>query len=156
MPYINGIFVMEDSYNTPYYNSALNNHYWEPQLPPSIHIHPESPAGQLGYTLEELGPILHEQQQFLRDKFAQPPPTSTSYHRPPRTKTTPDPTFYAHPQQEAAKLGITPEELAAISEEATREQAEWLASDEANRKKRESERGRGEQRADRREDKRES
>jgi hypothetical protein len=69
------ISIMEDfyHYNSPYYNSAHNNQYWEPQLPPRIHIHPESPAGQLGYTVEELAPILREQQQFLRDESAQPP-----------------------------------------------------------------------------------
>jgi hypothetical protein len=57
---------MEDFYyqNTPIYNSTPSS-YWEPQLTPSIHIHPESAAGQLGYTPEELAPILREQQEFL-------------------------------------------------------------------------------------------
>jgi hypothetical protein len=67
MLFINGIFVMDHSYynNTPYHISAYSYHYREPQIPPSIHIHPESAAGQLGLTPEELAPILREQQEFL-------------------------------------------------------------------------------------------
>jgi hypothetical protein len=135
-------------YNSPYY-TVNNNYYWEPQPPPSIYIHPESPAGILGYTLEQLAPILRKQQQFLRDKIAQPPPvlsrpTTTSYHRTTRITTNPDPAFYTHPQQDAAQLGITSEELASISEASIRKQNEWLAQDEADWRERKGERWRGE------------
>src|ERR1700691_4905309 len=143
------------NYNSPYYTPAHNHYYWEPQLPPSIQIHPQSAAGQLGYTPEQLAPILREQQQFLlAEELAQPPrvltrPTTTSYHRTTRIEATPNPVLYARPQQEAAKLGISLEELAAISEQAIRDQAEWLTKDEAEWKNREGERWRGGQGADR-------
>jgi hypothetical protein len=52
-------------------------------------------------------------------------------------------------QQEAAQLGITPEELAAIGKESIREQNEWLAKEEADWRKREGERWRGEATANR-------
>jgi hypothetical protein len=141
------------NYNSPYYTPAHNHYYWEPQLPPSIQIHPQSAAGQLGYTPEQLAPILREQQQFLlAEELAQPPPAltrhTTRYHRTTRIETQPDPAFYARPQQEAAQLGISPEELAAISEESIREQNEWLAKDEAKWREREGDRWRGEQRTD--------
>ena len=65
---------MDHTYsNSPYNTPIYNHYYWEPQLPPSIHIHPQSAAGQLGYTPEELAPILREQQQFLQNELAQPP-----------------------------------------------------------------------------------
>src|ERR1700735_2067737 len=128
---------MDHTYsNSPYNTPSYNHYYWEPQLPPSIHIHPQSAAAQLGYTPEELAPILREQQQFmLAEELAQPQrvltrPTTTSYHRTTRIEATPNPVFYARPQQEAAKLGISLEELAAISEQAIRDQAEWLVKDE--------------------------
>src|SRR6202167_6237652 len=146
---------MDHTYsNSPYNTPIYSHYYWEPQLPPSIHIHPQSAAGQLGYTPEELTPILREQQQFLRDKLAQPPrvltrPATTSYHCTTRIEATPNPVFYARPQQEAAELGIGPEELAAISEQAIRDQAEWLAKDETEWKNREEERWRGGRGADR-------
>ena len=125
------------NYNSPYYTPAHNHYYWEPQLPPSIQIHPQSAAGQLGYTPEQLAPILREQQQFLlAEELAQPPPAltrhTTRYHRTTRIETQPDPAFYARPQQEAAQLGISLEELAAISEESICEQNEWLAKDKAD------------------------
>ena len=87
----------------------------------------------------ELAPILHKQQEFLQNEFTQPLPTSTrpttSYHRPAQIKTTPNPTFYTRLQQEATQLGITPEELAAISEQAIHKQAEWLTLEEADRRR---------------------
>jgi hypothetical protein len=57
---------MEDFYhqNTPIYNAPHHN-YWETQLTPNTHIHPDSAAGQLGLTPAELAPILHEQQEFM-------------------------------------------------------------------------------------------
>src|SRR6202167_2451449 len=121
---------------------------------PNTYIHPESPAGQLGLTPQELDPILRDQQEFLRNELAQPPPiltrpTTTSYHHTTRIEATPNPVFHACPQQEAAELGIGPEELTAISEQATREQAEWLAKDETEWKNREEERWRGGRGADR-------
>jgi hypothetical protein len=62
------------------YNSGYNN-YWEPQLPPSTHIHPDSVAAQLGLTPTEMAPILQEQREFLRNELrneiAQPPPVLT-------------------------------------------------------------------------------
>ena len=134
-------------YNSPYY-TPVYNHYWEPQLPPRIHIHPQSAAGQLGYTPEQLAPILHKHQQFLlAEELAQPPPTltrlTTNYQRTTGIETQPEPAFYTCPQQEAAQLGITPEELAAISEESIREQNEWFAKDEAEWRNHEEERWRG-------------
>jgi hypothetical protein len=72
---------------TPIYYSDYNS-YWEPQLPPSIHIHPDSVAAKLGLTPAEMAPILQEQQEFLQNELqnelAQPPPTLTrstsTYH----------------------------------------------------------------------------
>src|SRR6202050_386474 len=129
------------NYNSPYYTPAHHHHSGEPQLPPSIQIHPQSAAGQLGYTPEQLAPILREQQQFLlAEELAQPLPVltrpTTRYHRTTRIETQPDPAFYTRPQQEAAQLGISPEELAAI------------AKDEAKWREREGDRWRGEQRTD--------
>jgi hypothetical protein len=136
---------------TPIYYSDYNS-YWEPQLPPSIHIHPESPAGQLGLTPEELEPILRKQQEFLRNELAQPPPTLTrstsTYHLGARAEPQPNPTSLS-PQQEATWLGINPEELAAISEESVCEQAKWLAKDQAKWREREEKRWRGKVREDR-------
>jgi hypothetical protein len=155
MPSNQGHFVMDDSYylGSHYQIPAYNHHHMEPQLLPSNYIHPDSAAGQLGLTPAEMAPILRQQQEFLRDELAQPPPAltrpTTTYHLKPQIKTQPDPAFYACPQQEAANLGISLWELAAISEEAVREQAEWLASDEANWRKREGERWRSEATADR-------
>src|ERR1700685_401084 len=133
------------NYNSPYYTPAHNHYYWEPQLPPSIQIHPQSAAGQLGYTPEQLTPILREQQQFLlAEELTQLPPAltrpTTGYHHTTWIETQPDPAFYAHPQQEATQLGISPEDLATISEEAIREQAEWLTKEEAKWRNREEER----------------
>jgi hypothetical protein len=100
---------------------------------------------------------LRKQLEFLRDEVAQPPLASTrpttSYHHPTQIKTTPDPAFYACPQQEATQLGISPEQLVVISKEAICEQAKCLTSDKANQKKGESERWQSERRADRRGDK---
>ena len=99
-----------------------------------------------------MAPILQEQYELMRDELAQPPPTltrsTTTYHLKVRIETQPKP---APPslQQEAARLGITPEDLAAISEEAVREQAEWLAKEEAEWRSREEERWRGGWEADR-------
>ena len=138
--------------NTPIYNPGYNN-YWEPQLPPSTYIHPDSVAAQLGLTPEELAPILRDQQEFLRNELAQPLPAltrpTTTYHLKPRTEIPPDPAFYARLQQEAAHLGISPREPAAISEEAVCKQAKWFTSDEANWRKREGERWQSEATVDR-------
>ena len=110
---------------------------------PSTYIHPESPAGQLGLTPEELEPILRDQQEFLRNELAQPPPaltrTTSTHHLRARAELQPKPTSLS-PQQEAARLGITPEELAAIGEESFREQTEWIAKDEAEWREREERR----------------
>ena len=56
-------------YNSPYYTLVNNYSYWEPQLPPSIHIHPDSVAAQLGLTPSEMAPILQEQQEFLQNEL---------------------------------------------------------------------------------------
>jgi hypothetical protein len=91
-----------------------------------------------------MAPILQEQQEFLqnelRNELAQPPPTLTrstsTYHHRGRAEPQPKPTSLS-PQQEAARLGITLEELAVISEESIREQAKWLAKDEVEWRERE-------------------
>jgi hypothetical protein len=83
MSYIlNGIYAMEDSYYTgPQYQILA---YSPPRIAPSSYIHPESAAGLLGITPEELAPILQDQQEFLGDELAQPPPaltrSTTTYH----------------------------------------------------------------------------
>jgi hypothetical protein len=133
--------------NSPYYTSANNHYYWEPQLPPSIHIHPDSAAAQLGLTPADMVPILQEQREFLRNELrnelAQPPPaltrTTSTHHLRARAEPQPKPTSLS-PQQEAARLGITPEELAAIGEDSIRDQAEWLAQDEVEWREREERR----------------
>jgi hypothetical protein len=139
-------------YNSPYYTPVNNHYYWEPQPPPNIYIHPELPAGLLGYTPEQLMPILCEQQQFLQDKFAQPLPTltrpTTTYHLRAWAEPQPNPTLLS-PQQEATQLGITPEELAMISEDSIRKQVEWIAKDEAEWREHKEKRWWGEVREDR-------
>jgi hypothetical protein len=84
-------------------------------------------------------PILQEQQEFLRNELAQPLPTLTrttnTHHLRAQAEPQPKPTLLS-PQQEAARLGITPEELATIGEDSIREQAEWIAKDEAKWKER--------------------
>ena len=100
MPFINSIFIMEDSYytNSPYHIPAYNY----PQLLPSTYIHPESAAGQLGPTWVELALILHEQQEYLQDKLAQPPQTFTR----PTT----------HPILATMQLGLTKKEIEEVLE----------------------------------------
>src|ERR1700732_3713031 len=150
MPYINGIFVVDHSYynTTPSQNSAYSYHYQEPQLPPCTYIHPNSPAAQLGPTPEELAPILEHQCQFLRDEeLAQPPPaltrSTTGYHYSPQIEI---PSHPAHlsPQQEAAQIGITPEEFEAANKHSICEQAEWIATEEAEWRERERAKWQGE------------
>jgi hypothetical protein len=84
----------------------------------------------------------------LRNELAQPPPTltrsTTTYHLKPQIKTQPDPAFYACPQQEAARLGIILEELAAIGEDSIREQAKWIVKDKAKWRERKEMRWRDE------------
>jgi len=146
---------MEDSYyqNTPIYNSAHNG-YWEPQLAPSIHIHPESAAGQLGLTPAELAPILREQQEFLRNESAQPPTRPTAYHHncaPVDTPAVPppNPAPLGPPPEIAAyyaQCGYTPADIEELNRECIREQAELLAiEDEAWRVARKEREVRGEQ-----------
>jgi hypothetical protein len=92
-------------------------------------------------------PILQEQQEFLQNELAQPPPaltrTTSTHHLMARAEPQPKPTSLS-PQQEAARLGITSEELAAISEDSIRDQAEWLAQDEVEWREREERRWLGE------------
>jgi hypothetical protein len=101
MPSNQGHFVMDDSYylGSHYQIPAYNhNHYREPQLLPSNYIH--SAAGQLGLTPAEMAPILRQQQEFLQDELAQPPPAltrSTTYHLKVQIETQPNLAFYTHP-----------------------------------------------------------
>jgi hypothetical protein len=118
----------------------------EPWVMPNTYINPESPAGQLGLTPEELMPILHDQQEFLRDKLAQPPPAltrpTTTYHLKAQTEPHPNPNSLS-PQQEATRLGITPEELAVIGEDSIHKQIEWIAKDKAKWREHEEKRWQG-------------
>jgi hypothetical protein len=113
---------------------------------PSTYIHLESPAGQMGLTPKELEPILEHQQEFLRDKLTQPPPAltrpTTTCHLRAQAKPQPNPTSLS-PQQEAARLGITLEELATIGEESIRKQTKWIVKDEAKWREHEEKRWRG-------------
>jgi hypothetical protein len=68
--------------------------------------------------------------------------STTTYHLKARTEPQPNPNSLS-PPQEAARLGITPEELAAIGKESFREQTEWIAKDEAEWREREEKRWRG-------------
>src|ERR1700689_3498474 len=103
---------MDNIYNnSPYYTLA---NYYNHTLPED-YISPNSAAAQLGLTLADMAPILQEQYELMRDELAQPPPaltrSTTTYHLKARIETQPNPAFYAHPQQEAAQMGITLEEL---------------------------------------------
>jgi hypothetical protein len=92
---------------------AYNHHHSEPQLPPSTYIHPDSAAGILAITPEELAPILQDQQEFLQNKFAQPLPIitePTTYHLIPATQ----------------QLGLTQEEI----EEVLKDQRKWMREEE--------------------------
>ena len=67
---------MEDIYNSPF--TYAPGPYYIPDHNPNYiqtpdYIHPDSIAGQMGLTLEELAPILQEQQELMRDELAQPP-----------------------------------------------------------------------------------
>jgi hypothetical protein len=109
-----GIWINEAQYNnTPFYIPEYNSYHREPQLPPSTHIHPDSPAAILGITPEELAPILRDQQEFLRNELAQPPPIIT---RPT--------TYRLIPATE--QLGLTQEEV----EEVLEDQREWIREGE--------------------------
>ena len=73
---------MEDIYNSPFIYGP--GPYYIPDHNPNYiqapeYIHPDSIAGQLGLTLEELAPIEQEHREFLC-KFAQPPTQPTTYH----------------------------------------------------------------------------
>jgi hypothetical protein len=46
-----------------------------PTITPSIHIHPNLSATQLGLIPKDLKPILQHQQEHLLDEYAQPPLT---------------------------------------------------------------------------------
>ena len=119
---------------------------------PSTYIHPESPASQLGLTPKELKPILEHQWEFLQDELAQPPHTltrpTTTHHHMVQVKPQPNPTPLS-PQQEAAQLGMTPQELANISKQAIRKQAKWLAKDETKWRECKEKRWQGKVREDR-------
>ena len=111
MPYINGLYVMDNSFYT---GSQYQIPAYSPlKMAPSTQIHPNSPAGLLGMTPEELKPILQDQQEFLRNEFAQPPPIftrPTTYHLTPATQ----------------QLGPTAEEV----EEAEEHHREWMREEE--------------------------
>jgi hypothetical protein len=99
-----------------YVGSPLQIPAYNPHRTPNTHIPPDSPAGILGLTPEELTPILREQQQIMRDELAQPPPILT---RTPTTTTT----HLIPPTQE---LGLTKEEV----EEVIQDQEDWLREEE--------------------------
>ena len=66
---------MESIYNSPFTYGP--GPYYIPDHNPNYiqtpdYIHPDSIAGQMGLTPEELAPILQEQQELMRDEFAQP------------------------------------------------------------------------------------
>ena len=105
---------MDDSY---YIDSQFHiPSYSELHTQPEIIIHPNSTAAQLGLTPAELAPILREQQEYLRDEVAQPPPTftqPTTVHLIPATK----------------QLGLTTEEV----EEVLQDQKDWMRAEEEQR-----------------------
>jgi hypothetical protein len=133
---------MDDNYISPF-TYGPSPYYIPTHSPSYIHspeyIHPDSIAGQLGLTPEELAPIEQEHREFLRDEFAQPPTQPTAYynHHTPTEPPPPSPKLAppALPQSIAdaiAQLGITPAELEELDRECIREQAELLAiEDEA-------------------------
>jgi hypothetical protein len=105
---------MDDSY---YIDSQFHiPSYSELHTQPEIIIHPNSTAAQLGLTPAELVPILREQQEYLRDEVAQPPPTFT---RPT--------TVHLIPATE--QLGLTTEEV----EEVLQDQKDWMRAEEEQR-----------------------
>ena len=85
---------MEDIYNSPFTYGP--GPYYIPDHNPNYiqapeYIHPDSVAGQLGLTPEELTPIEREHREFLHGEFAQPPTQSTTYHHNRYTPTEPPP-----------------------------------------------------------------
>jgi hypothetical protein len=108
-------------------------------LLPANYIHPDSIAGQLGLTPEELAPIEQDHREFLRE-FAQPPTRPAVYHNhhtpaaplpPPQPQPNPTPYDPRSTPAYLAQLGYTPEELEELDRECIREQAELLAIDDA-------------------------
>jgi hypothetical protein len=74
--------------------------------------------------------------------------STTTYHLKTRAEPQPKPTL-SRPNQETARLGTTPQEPAATSEDPIRRQVEWLAKSAAEWRRSEGERWRGEWRAKR-------
>jgi hypothetical protein len=114
MPLINGYFVMDDSY---YIDSQFHiPSYRKFHTQPEIIIHPNLATTQLRLTPAELAPILREQQEYLQDEIAQPPPTftrSTTARLIPATE----------------QLGLITEEI----EEVPKDQEEWMNEEENQR-----------------------
>jgi hypothetical protein len=110
MPLINGYTIMDDLYYIETQFHILS--YSELHTQPKIVIHLNSAATLLRLTPAELTPILCEQQEYLRDEYAQPLPN------PARTA--------VHPNSTVAQLGLTTEEI----KEVLRDQEDWLREEE--------------------------
>ncbi|KIM86659.1 hypothetical protein PILCRDRAFT_4561 [Piloderma croceum F 1598] len=81
MPYINGYFIMDDSYYTDSDFYILT--YDTLQTTPSTHIHPDSSAAQLSLTLNELTLVLQEQRStYPTHHMSQPPSDYAPYVHP--------------------------------------------------------------------------
>jgi hypothetical protein len=59
---------MSYGYNTPYNNYK----YTQPHPNFNLVIHPNSAAARLGFTLEEMAPILQEQQDLMATPICEP------------------------------------------------------------------------------------
>ena len=109
MPYINGYFVMDDTYYT-------DSHFHIPtydtlRTTSSTHIHPDSPAMQLSLTPEDLKLILQ-----LLDEYTQPPQISAE--------------LTIHVDLAAAQLRLTKDEM----EEVMEDQREWMREEKQRHK----------------------
>jgi hypothetical protein len=146
---------MEDIYNSPFTYGP--GPYYIPDHNPNYiqapeHIHPDSVAGQLGLTLEELTPIERKHREFLHDRFAQPPTQSTTYHHNRYTPTEPpppppdsaSPTLSQSIADLIAHLGITPAKLEEMEQDSDREQRLFAIKYEAEQTTRRDRDWRGE------------
>jgi len=98
--------TMSYKYSTPY-DTNLQIEYAQPHPDFDLVIHPNSTAGQLGFTPEEMAPILQEQQELMATMSYEP---KRWYEYPPARHAQPPPKLYIHLNSAAAQLGLTQEE----------------------------------------------
>jgi len=108
---------MSYGYDAPY-DDYSQIKYAQPHPDFDLVIHPNSAAARLGFSPEEMAPILQEQQELMATMSYEP---EQQYEHPPTECAQPhaDP-YFVHPNSAAAQLGLTPEEIREVVDEQER------------------------------------